>query len=602
MIMGRWKDWWVACWVVVLAMSMWISPSESMFLPMGVSLLRSLDGYNGSSAAVFKEKIRSSVVNHLQSISQELISFNKDLTDLTDSFAVSVKTVTSDIKSKASMQMRDHLERVRSKLNETVSSLTGSSVRPVVLHYVDGQSLTLDCLKHLLRAQRRLQQAGYQYHVIYSHDSRKSSSGSNNVAMLEGLFTDESLTIVGHDQLRQFLARHFSGYSSYFFDPQATLMDFIVLYWLSTRGWFDVTASAALSPSAAAAAVGPLSSTIPPYIWVLDGGLLWQGDLSRLIASLTDDPLFPADYMVLPRDAFQTATDLHFGPLDRRRVYRDVSRDIQRIVQNLLPPGNFSSILTPLSAATNFSSLLTMGNTLLSLLPSRRNESVELVEPPVRNEPLADATEPSSPTWTDEQSSIAQITKRLQPHPWIVRYSAAFFQSLVKSLRSCSSGSDDTTDTAGNDAADLAASVVKWQSLDIRTPLVAHVLQHPVVSSDGSGSRGGVGTSSVDGADRSTAANLLASWLSRNATSSATTTRLICVDLSSVVRQKHLFTSSWQAHANGSTAAIFHRSVIDSDDNNDDDGNGTSTNAATTAAGIDETYTSTADFFYLSSN
>lgn len=438
MTMRRWKGWWVACWAAVLAMSMWVTPSQSMFLPMGVSLLRSLDGYNGSSAAIFKEKIRSSVVNQLQSISQELISFNKELTDLTDSFAVSVKSVTSDIKSKASMQMRDQLERVRSKLNETVSSFTGNNARPVVLHYVDAQSLTLDCLKHLLRAQRRLQQAGYQYHVIYSHDSRKSQS-SNNVAMLEGLFTDETLTIVGHEQLRQFLTRHFSGYSSYYSEQQAALMDFIVLYWLSTRGWLDVSASAIASSALS-------SPAFPPYVWVLDGGLLWQGDLSRLIASLTDDPLFPADYMVLPRDAFQTAKELHFGPLDRRRVYRDVSRDIQRLVQNLLPPGNFSSILTPFGAATNFSSLLTMGNTLLSLLPSRRhNESMELVEPPPRNEMIAagaTAESPTpSPTWTDEQSSTAQMTKRLQPHPWIARYSAAFFQSLAQSLRSGSRGS-----------------------------------------------------------------------------------------------------------------------------------------------------------------
>jgi hypothetical protein len=557
---------------------------------MGVSLLRSLDGYNGSSAAIFKEKIRSSVVNQLQSISQELISFNKELTDLTDSFAVSVKTVTSDIKSKASMQMRDQLERVRSKLNETVSSLTGNSARPVILHYIDAQSLTLDCLKHLLRAQRRLQQAGYQYHVIYSHDSRKSQS-SNNVAMLEGLFTDETLTIVGHEQLRQFLTRHFSGYSSYQSDQQAALMDFIVLYWLSTRGWLDVSASAT--------SLSSLSSppAIPPYVWVLDGGLLWQGDLSRLIASLTDDPLFPADYMVLPRDAFQTATELHFGALDRRRVYRDAARDIQRLVQNLLPPGNFSSILTPFGAATNFSSLLTMGNTLLSLLPSRRNnESMELVEPPQRNETLAAGAPAelpsSSPTWTDQQSSAAQMTKRLQPHPWIARYSAAFFQSLVQSLRSGSSGSSgsDAADTA--DAADAATtvSIVKWQSLDTRTPLVVHLLRHPVVHGDSSSGGG----ATVDGADRGTAAASVLAWLSRNATS---TIRLVCADLSSVVRQKHLFTSSWEAHANVS-AAIFHSGAIDADG---DDGNGAPAEAdrsTATAAGVD----GTSDFFYLSSN
>eukprot|EP01033_Poteriospumella_lacustris_P012573 gene12573-8993_t len=489
-------------------MSTWVSPSQSMFLPMGVSLLRSLDGYNGSSAAIFKEKIRSSVVNQLQSISQELISFNKELTELTDSFAVSVKTVTSDIKFKASMQMRDQLER------------------------------------HLLRAQRRLQQAGYQYHVIYSHDARKSPS-SNHVAMLEGLFTDETLTVVGHEQLRQFLTRHFSGYSSYYSDQQAALMDFVVLYWLSTRGWLDVSASAT--------SLSALSSSpaFPPYVWVLDGGLLWQGDLSRLIASLTDDPLFPADYMVLPRDAFQTATELHFGPLDRRRVYRDAARDIQRLVQNLLPPGNFSSILTPFGAATNFSSLLTMGNTLLSLLPSRRNndESMELVEPPQRNETLATGatveTPSPPPTWTDQQSSAAQMTKRLQPHPWIARYSAAFFQSLVQSLRSGSSGSSgsDAADTADTADAVSTAGIVKWQSLDTRTPLVVHLLRHPVVHGDSSSGGG----ATVDGADRGTSAASVLAWLSRNATS---TTRLVCADLSSVVRQKHLFTSSWEAHAN----------------------------------------------------
>jgi hypothetical protein len=343
------------------------------------------------------DSVREKMTGHFLSLSQELSTLNKDLTNITDQFSLAMKNVTADIASRATTNVLDSIEQVWQKFNQTIASV--SSNRPtLVIHFIDSKTMSLAVLTKLVASEKQLLNSGLRYHIIYFQ--RDSNRGNCDIAMLRGLFTNESITIIPEANFQRFLDESFSpsGYSFPSIWKRKWRLDYLLLYWLSLTNSLSIEDNG-------------LSSLFGPQIWVIDSHLSWEGDIARILATISaEDGFFPSDYLVLSRNK---TMGLHFGPFDRSNSGREVSQFLANIFRSLVNVRSSSELSQDSITSSN-------GDNFSKNL----NESDYM-----------DALE-------------NQIPRR----PVISRYSLPFIYNAFQRLT--------------------------WKNLDVRKPLVYHLLQN----------------------------------------------------------------------------------------------------------------------------
>lgn len=309
------------------------------------------------------EDLRIHVMGHVTSISEEISSLNKNLTDITDSLAFSVKNITSGFTDRAATQVFEEVERVWCKFNETLSKLTASRPSVVILY---SENLTLPTLQNLMRAEKQLALSGLDYHIIYRHRSQTGnvSKQEDDVKTLSALFAVERFSVIDDSSLLRFYASLQGAlapvssptplqaapwvkalpFFGNFFRPQDSpdvssttadvSLDHVILHWLVTQGHMHVVSpvdevnKASVNNTAVADAqvrrrhqqLFTVSHRMPQQIWILDAETRWHGLLSTLLGSLRDNSFTSTDYLVVPRHSKGDSERTDFGPFDRRRL------------------------------------------------------------------------------------------------------------------------------------------------------------------------------------------------------------------------------------------------------------------------------------------